>query len=143
MSNPSFSFVLPILNESLFLEKTLQSLAEQTAISDSYEVLIYDGGSSDNTRSIAKSWESKFAHYKVSSNPKTIPSVARNLEIDKARGSVIAFVEGHCVVPPCFVERAIQLLKEKQVEALGRPINLVVPKASPIQQAMESLANLH
>lgn len=47
------SIIIPALNEAAGIAKTLQSLQHQAS---PFEIILVDGGSSDNTKSIAASW---------------------------------------------------------------------------------------
>lgn len=133
---PILSIVLPVLNEELFLPGTLRSIAEQDADPSSFEILVYDGGSVDQTMKIASAWSERFTHFSLKANPSCFPSSARNLGLADARGEVIAFVEGHCVLPRCFVRRTMELLDEHNADALGRPISLVVEGDRPVGLAI-------
>ncbi|KXK09736.1 MAG: putative teichuronic acid biosynthesis glycosyltransferase TuaG [candidate division WS6 bacterium OLB21] len=52
------SIVIPTLNSERYLADTLQSISKQTQKVD--EIIIVDGGSTDGTQSIVKSFEAKF-----------------------------------------------------------------------------------
>ena len=75
MREPLFSIVIPTLNEEENIGCCIKSLAEQTWLN--YEVIVADGGSTDNTIEIAET-----NGFKVLSVEKTRPhdvSTAKNL----------------------------------------------------------------
>lgn len=135
-SRPVFTFVLPVLNEELHLANTLKSIVDQDLDSALLEVYIFDGGSTDRTCRIAMDFCERFPWFHYAPNPGRLPSSARNLGIEKSRGSVLAFVEGHCILPQHYARRALSLLEEHGVHALGRPISLLVESDPIVAQAI-------
>ena len=133
---PRLSIIMPVLNEERYIEKTLASLADQTASQSEYEVLIFDANSTDKTCEIVKEWEGRIKNLWLDTNDGRLPASGRNLGLSRARGDYVAFVEGHCILPHDYVERAIELFERKEPDALGRPINLVVPSDSPLQRSI-------
>jgi cellulose synthase/poly-beta-1,6-N-acetylglucosamine synthase-like glycosyltransferase len=79
---PKVSIILPVLNEEAQLERCLSAVAEQSypAI---IEVVVADGGSTDETRSLL----SKVARVRVVDNPRGIRPAGLNTAIEAARAS--------------------------------------------------------
>src|SRR4051794_37854298 len=50
------TFVIPTLNASRLLPRCLETIAQQHYPRDNVEVLVMDGGSTDDTRAIAERW---------------------------------------------------------------------------------------
>ena len=83
------SVVVTVLNEEATIKMLLDSLIDQT-IKPS-EIIIVDGGSTDNTVAIIKK-------YKVTLLTKTgNRSVGRNYGVSKSKGQIIAFTDAGCV----------------------------------------------
>ncbi|RXM42303.1 glycosyltransferase family 2 protein [Flavobacterium sp. YO12] len=86
------SVIIPVYNASLFLERCLNSILEQT-LSD-IEVICIDDFSSDNSLEILKEYASKDTRLKYFKNEKNIgQGLTRNKGIDLASGKYIAFVD--------------------------------------------------
>lgn len=69
----NFSIVIPAYNEETVLEKSLLSLANKLKIefpSNTYEILLIENGSQDQTLAIAKNLSSKFKFLRVFHLPK-------------------------------------------------------------------------
>ena len=53
--------VIPTLNEEKYIEKCIQSVINQTFPFDKMDVMVVDGGSKDNTRTIVSGMQKKWA----------------------------------------------------------------------------------
>ncbi len=87
MRKPTISIVSPTYNSEKTLSKTLRSIKRQNYPKEKIEVLIIDGGSSDETVKIAK----KFG-CKVINNPKTDIVNAQYLGYLAARGRYLLYL---------------------------------------------------
>ncbi len=94
MNNPKVSVIIPVFNGEKFIEKSLDSIASQTY--KSFEVLIINDGSTDNSLSIIQKWmndNSSLVNVKVFSTANSGVSFARNTGIQKSKGEYIAFLD--------------------------------------------------
>lgn len=82
------SFVIPTYNAGKYLEDCLKSIRKQNYFRKKYEILVIDGGSTDNTLEIASRFD-----VKVLSNPFNDTESGKAIGIAKARGSIIALVD--------------------------------------------------
>lgn len=80
---------MPVLNEEANLANTLRQLS----ITDDEELIIVDGGSVDNTVSIASEFTSKV--YETKSGRASV----MNYGADKAEGCILLFLHADCVLP--------------------------------------------
>ncbi len=93
---PTFSVIIPFLNEERWLPSCLQSLRCQTIDPALFEVICIDNGSTDRSAEI------------VRADPRVIllgerrrdPYLARNRGIAVAKGRHIAFLDADCVAHP-------------------------------------------
>jgi glycosyltransferase involved in cell wall biosynthesis len=106
--------ILPVLNEAPQLERCLRSVAAQRypAI---IEVVVADGGSSDNTRAAA----SAFAKVVVVDNPRRIRPAGLNAAIAEAKGEVIVRVDARSALAPDYVERCVSALLSSGAAIVG------------------------
>ncbi len=91
MSLPLCTIVIPAYNAGVWIERTLQSVAQQTY--PSLEVLVVDDGSADNTRILAEAMAAVDHRFRVLNIPNGGVANARNLGIREAHGEFVAFLD--------------------------------------------------
>jgi glycosyltransferase involved in cell wall biosynthesis len=93
MAGVSLSVVIPVYNAERFLQDTIRSVLVQPEVT---EVVIVDDGSTDNSNELCKKLQQNdarikiFAHHDLSNHG---IGASRNLGIEKAKGSLIAFLD--------------------------------------------------
>ncbi len=85
-----FSLVIPTFNSGNFLQPCLSSIAEQQFTG--YEIICVDGGSTDNTIEIIKSFDAGSGKISYSSEPDLGVYEAMNKGLKSARGKWILFL---------------------------------------------------
>jgi glycosyltransferase involved in cell wall biosynthesis len=88
MNKPVISIIMPVLNRGDMIEKAITSVLNQHY--PHTELIILDGGSSDNTLDIIKRYESEITYWH--SSPDGSAAYATNLGIEKAKGDLIALL---------------------------------------------------
>lgn len=86
------SFVIPTLNEERVIEKTLQKLKEY---SGSCEIIVSDGGSTDQTCEIAR----KYADKVIESSARQTIAGGRNAGAAVATGDYLVFIDADVEIP--------------------------------------------
>ena len=89
MNIPFFSVVIPTYNQAQFLKIGLNSVFKQTF--KSYEIIVIDNYSNDNTSDIVKKNKKKIIYKKINNNG--VIAKSRNLGIKLSRGKWIAFLD--------------------------------------------------
>ena len=84
MNRPFFSIIIATYNSEPTLEFTLRSILTQDFPVEERELLVVDGGSTDQTRKIAEKYG---AH--VLENPKRLPEFAKLVGVHHARGHYV------------------------------------------------------
>ena len=87
---PLVSIIVNCLNGSEFLYLALKSIKDQTY--KNFEIIFWDNKSSDNSKSIFKSFRDKRFKYFLSKKRTTLYE-ARNLALLKAKGEFISFID--------------------------------------------------
>ena len=91
-TTPEVSVIVPAYQAGKSIDRCLQSLARQTVAAETYEVLVVDDGSTDETHARAA------AHGGVQllAQDHAGPAAARNLGVQHARGSIVLFTDADC-----------------------------------------------
>lgn len=101
------SIIIPVLNESRILRSTLGRLR----ITDNEELIVVDGGSSDETTSIASEYTGKV--YTARSGRAHV----MNHGAQKASGDILLFLHADCVLPDRAFHLIRDLLKDRRTVA--------------------------
>jgi glycosyltransferase involved in cell wall biosynthesis len=102
------SVVINCYNGEKFLREALDSVYAQTY--QNWEIVFWDNASTDNTKSIACSYQEKLKYFKAPEL--TNLHEARNLALDKCRGAAVAFLDADDVWLPNKLEKQIELFSE-------------------------------
>ncbi|WPP49596.1 TIGR04283 family arsenosugar biosynthesis glycosyltransferase [Catalinimonas niigatensis] len=102
------SVIIPTINEENYLEETLQCLQNTTP--KAYEIIVVDGGSTDQTLSIA----SRFP-VKIINSSQTGRAAQMNAGAAVAQGNHLCFLHADTLVPRDFVLRIRQTLENPRL----------------------------
>lgn len=91
---PSVSIIVPTLNSGAILNKCLKSIAMQDYPKELIEILIIDGGSTDNTIEVAKKYTDKI--YK---NPLKTGEAGKAVGVKKAKNDLVALIDSDNLLP--------------------------------------------
>ncbi len=91
MDNPFFSVILPTYNRAHFLDRSIQSVINQTFTD--WELIIVDDGSTDNTKEVVEKYQKSDSRIKyIYQENKRLPT-ARNTGIINSNGMYICFLD--------------------------------------------------
>lgn len=131
------SVVLPVLNEGKYIGSVLEALSGQEYPADRYEILVVDGGSTDESLSVATNLSRIRRNIHVLENPGRLSSSGRNVGARAARGDVVLFIDGHCEIPDAFLlGNLADLFTKTSVDVICRPQPLDAPGVGYIQKAI-------
>lgn len=101
-NTPFFSIIIPALNEELALPSLLKDLANQSF--KSFEVILVDGQSEDNTVKKAEKNSKKLPLLTIINSPQRNVSIQRNLGVKAAKGEYLLFNDADNRLPKYFLE---------------------------------------
>lgn len=120
---PEISVAVCTYNRADVLPKCLESLANQTAADEFFEVLIIDNNSTDDTKRIALDFCGKNTNFKYIFEEKQGLSQARNRAIAEAKGEFLAYIDDDAIADKEWVEKIISVIQNnKDIAALGGKI---------------------
>ena len=117
------SVVMPVYNEEVNIIQTLEAIYANTRLPD--EVILADGGSTDRTVSLVKK---HFPQVKVYNNPERNAAAGRNVGIKYAKGDIIAFTDGDCVVAKDWIEQIQSAFENHDIDGLGGKVLNAEPR---------------
>jgi len=113
--------IMPVRNEGTFVARSLGAVLEQDYPADLMQVLVADGMSQDETRSIVE--ELARAHpahaVEIVDNPGGIVPTGFNAALSRARGQIIVRVDGHTVIAEDYVSACVRALAETGADTVG------------------------
>ncbi|MHB1423532.1 MAG: glycosyltransferase family 2 protein [Gemmataceae bacterium] len=136
-ARPFITVIVPARNEGAFLADTLQQLLEQRYDAARFEILVADGGSTDDTRAIVAALQTRYAHLRLLDNPRQWSSAGRNAAVREARGDILLLIDGHCELKnPYYLQNLADAFAESSADCVGRPQPLDVSGATLVQRAI-------
>lgn len=138
------SVIVPIYNVEKYLNKSLDSLVNQTL--EDIEIILVNDGSTDNSQSIIDKYKSEYPD-KIISLQKTNGGMsdARNYGLEFATGEYISFIDSDDYVDKNMLEAMYKKAKEKDYEIVYCNTNIVYPnnilkKQAELTTSTESLS---
>lgn len=108
---PEFiSVVVPVYNGARCIASCLDSLMHQTVAPDSYEIVVVDDGSTDETVSIVRQYP-----VQCLTQPHSGAATARNLGWRAAHGSLILFTDADCRPASDWIESLCAPFKDPRI----------------------------
>jgi glycosyltransferase involved in cell wall biosynthesis len=139
MSRAKVSVIMPCYNEEAFITVAIESLMDDYVMENG-EILVVDGGSSDNTIKMVERLIRKGYPIGLLKNENKLQCYGLNLGITDAGGDIIVRVDAHSTYPEGYVKKLVHLLETTAAANVGgvmKPIG-----QSPVQEAI-ALAMRH
>jgi glycosyltransferase involved in cell wall biosynthesis len=109
-----YSVIVPAYQAVEVLPRCLASLQDQSLPRDTYEIIVVDDGSRDQTAEVAEKILNPCCG-RVICAPHGGPAHARNLGAQAARGDVLVFTDADCEPAPDWLEQLTAALKDEAV----------------------------
>lgn len=109
---PFVSIVCPVRNAARTMDKTFEYLFDIDYPRDKFEIVLADGGSTDDTVDIIKKWAAKQKQIRLVEVPNCVsPGFARNAALKVVKGEYILFTDGDCAPNKDWAQRLIAPFK--------------------------------
>ena len=132
------SIILPIRNEVRHISPLIDSILSNN-IDDQCEILIVDGNSTDGSIEVLENYADQYPFIKLINNPHSIVPTGFNMALNQSIGDVIIRIDGHCEIPPDYLNRCLELLNSTDADIVGGNIETIshgqVGKAIAIAQS--------
>lgn len=119
-SRPTVSIVIPMRNESSYIEACLASAqAFELAPEDSLEILVFDGESTDDSPTRVLAVSAKDSRIRLLPNPERLQAAAFNRGMAIARGKYLLRLDAHAIFPSNYAAESIRLLESTGADNVG------------------------
>ncbi|KUP22638.1 glycosyltransferase [Paenibacillus sp. DMB5] len=109
------SVIIPVFNVDRFIEKCLNSFAEQ--VYQNFEIVIINDGSTDQSALIIQEYINRSnMRIRLINQKNSGVSVARNKGIDEALGEYICFVDADDLVTPNYLDRMLDVITTEKCD---------------------------
>ncbi len=134
------SIVMPALNEERYIADAVASILPCAGSLD-YELLVMDGGSTDETCRIVEQMMVLNSRIKLMRNPRRTQSAAMNIaaEVCDPRTTILVRADCHAIYPARFVENCVESLLAAQSSSVVVSMHAV--GRSPLQRAIAAAQN--
>ena len=122
---PFISVLMPVRNETAFIQRSLAAVLAQDYPRDRMEIVIADGLSTDGTREAIKAVQLRNPNVILIGNPGKIVSTGLNAALRVAKGEIIIRVDGHCEIATDYVSRCVSHLADPNVDCVGGPLETI------------------
>ncbi|KGA05812.1 MAG: glycosyl transferase family 2 [actinobacterium acIB-AMD-6] len=118
ISQPSVSFILPILNEERDLENCVSAILQQDYLG-SIEIILALGPSIDKTTQIANTIAAGDTRIKLVDNPTGQTARGLNLAIKSSSYEIICRIDGHSEIDRTYIKTAVLIMQETGAVNVG------------------------
>lgn len=116
---PNISVIIPCRNEQEFIGKCLDSVVTNGYPSEKMEVLVVDGNSEDNTRTIIEEYMRSHKFIRLLENPEMVTPKALNIGIKKASGDIIFRIDAHAEIQTGYLANCVRYLQKYNADNVG------------------------
>jgi succinoglycan biosynthesis protein ExoA len=109
---PSVSVIVPVYNEAQYIERCLNAILDQNYPAEQVEILVVDGGSTDDTRRIIRRLQEVERRIRLLDNPEKLQAHALNRGLDVAKGEIIIRVDGHTLLERDYISTCVHYLRQ-------------------------------
>lgn len=118
----NLSIIISTYNHAAPLQQCLDSLTKQIANQKSFEVIIVNNRSTDETPKVISQFAKNTSNFKSINEPKLGLSFARNTGAKYARGQYLSFIDADAIAPKHWVKNIINAISQKTYHIFGGPI---------------------
>lgn len=136
---PLISIIIPVYNVKRYVGKCLDSIMRQKY--ENLDIVVVDDGSSDDSGEICDNLVKKDERIRVFHKKNGGLSDARNFGLKKAKGDIVAFVDGDDFVSEDYVSAMYEEMTRNNVDVVVCGYNLVKPKKE-VMSGKEAAAKL-
>lgn len=113
------SIIVAVFNVEEFIADCLDSLVKVSLISDEYEIVVVNDGSTDKSSAIIECYGERYKQIKIINQKNKGTGAARNTGLTHSRGEYVWIIDGDDFINPEFIDLAINYAIEKNTDVLA------------------------
>ena len=113
----SISIIIPCRNEEKYIEQCIDSIVNSNI--DNFELILIDGGSSDNTVKIITEYQKKYSCITLLHNPEKFTPISMNIGIEASEGDYIFIISAHAAYQESYFTLLAEALKNLDANCVG------------------------
>lgn len=119
------TIIIPVYNAEKYLQKCLESVFNQNLLSNQYEVICVNDGSTDNSGKILLDFSNRFSNLVYLKQENKGVSIARNKGLQIAKGKYILFLDADDYIESNILNDIVSISEENNLDILYLKINYV------------------
>lgn len=131
------SVIIPVYKDVQGLSKTLQSLKNQTLLSNQFEVIVANDSGDEKISSLCDIFKIK----EIKIIPRKGSYNARNYALVFSKGEYLAFTDANVIVPKNWLKYGVECLK--QFDYVGGPVNIDKTQIHSLTNIYSNYAEFH
>jgi glycosyltransferase involved in cell wall biosynthesis len=133
------SIIIPTFNEESYIDSCIDSILVSDIDTDTIEILIVDGQSSDKTVEIVKNYMQKYPFIKLLQNKKKIIPTAMNIGIKEAKGEYIIRIDAHATYPKNYFSKLLYWSEKLDADNVGGVCITDVKNKTPKTESIKAV----
>jgi cellulose synthase/poly-beta-1,6-N-acetylglucosamine synthase-like glycosyltransferase len=121
-NKPFVSIIIPAHNEAKNLPRCIQHIRDQDYPKHSYEIIVVDNNSQDNTQEVLK-----YLDVRVVTEKRKSRTIALNTGIKASRGEIIIIIDADCLAEPEWLKAMVSAFKDPEVGCAAGEIRNLCP----------------
>lgn len=113
------SVVLAVKDEITYIQKCIDSILNQTLDKSDYEILVYDGQSSDGTSQYLADVAKEHPNVRIFNNKKIVAAAGWNEGFRISKAKYLVMMGGHTILAPDFLTKNIEILENNDAPCSG------------------------
>jgi cellulose synthase/poly-beta-1,6-N-acetylglucosamine synthase-like glycosyltransferase len=130
-TEPTVSFIMPLLNEEKTIQQCLNSLFSLEYPTEKIQIVIAKGPSRDNTNSLLEEYTKKYTNIILVENPTGNTAIGRNICMKHATGEMVMNYSGHVIAEK-------NLLRELAVKLHNLPADVAAVGCSNLSPGKQN-----
>ena len=136
-NNINISIIIPILDEENYMRSCLDSILNSDI--DNFELILVDGGSSDNTVDIITEYQKKYPFIKLLYNPQKFTPISMNMGIKASIGEYIFIISAHAKYQENYFSFLVKEIKRLKANCVGGILNTEVKNRNKKSNAIKKI----